>query len=563
MDCKSEPALSVLVVDDEAGNVRLLEAFLRKQGHRVLVARDGASAVAAFEAEVPDVVLLDVMMPGMNGFTAAERMRALSPERWVPIVFLSAMDGVANMVKGLSAGGDDYLVKPVNLGLLQCKIAALRRVAQLQSNLLERSRELARYRDENERELALARHLFTHLAREEQGVDARLQCQVVPAQTLSGDVLSASLGADHKLRIMLADANGHGLVAAVNVLPMVEIFQAMAGKGFSCEAIARELDRKLQRFFPPDRFVATALVCLDFQEQFLSVWNAGLPPLLLLDATGRVEREFSSRGLPCGLNSGVIDAATVEQCRFDFGAQLAIYSNGLIETLGPDGSRFGQQGLRAALGGAVAAERFDRLWRAVHAHGAGQDVADDMSFALVDLRPQAHAAGSAHESGRHVPPGLRVAMAFGPVSLAQRDNVPRIIAAVTEIAGHCDEIESLHLVLAEMFHNAVDHGLLGLDSAIKNEADGFERYLALRARRLAELADGQVQVEVVAAAPESGAKLCVTVTDSGPGFDFRQRLEQGPDADGKLFHGRGISLMRMVAKRVEYIGCGNAVRVWI
>ncbi|MBL8472293.1 MAG: SpoIIE family protein phosphatase [Rhodocyclaceae bacterium] len=564
MDRVSIHTLNILVADDEAGNVRLLEAFLKKQGHRVVVAKDGVAALEVFASARPDVVLLDVMMPGMNGFDVAARMRELVPDRWVPIVFLSALDGIPNMVKGLTSGGDDYMVKPVNLTLLGCKIRALQRVTELQANLIQRNRELETSRHEGERNLAIARHLFARLGREDHPVDARLRCRVRPANVLAGDVVVASLGADHKLRVMLADAAGYGLAAAVNVLPMVEIFQAMADKGFSLEAIARDLDRKLRAIFPSDRFVATALVCVNFQEQRVSVWNAGLPPVLLLDAAGKVVHEFISRALPCGLHPDGIDTDAIEHCQFEFGGQVAMFSDGLVETCDSSERPFGKDGLYAACAGSAPLARFEQILRAADLHAGGQAPCDDVALALIDLRPDS--AASTPQSpwrGRTIPQGLGVALCFGPDSLRQRDNVPRIVAAVAEVAGRCDEIESLHLVLAEMFHNAVDHGLLGLDSDLKNEPDGFERYLTLRAQRLADLAQGEVKVEVAAAAADSGAKLCVTVTDSGPGFDFRQRLEQGFDLSGEAFHGRGISIIRMLAKRLEYLERGNSVRVWI
>jgi PAS domain S-box-containing protein len=134
--------LRVLVVDDTATNRLLLQAFLKKLGCEVFLAEDGARAGARFQALAPDVVLMDVMMPVMDGYEATRRIKALSEHRWVPVVFVSALDKEENLVAGLEAGGDDYLAKPVNFVVLSAKLRSLSRTLELQRNLDENRRRM-------------------------------------------------------------------------------------------------------------------------------------------------------------------------------------------------------------------------------------------------------------------------------------------------------------------------------------------------------------------------------------------------------------------------------------
>lgn len=132
--------LKVLVVDDTATNRLLLQAFLKKLGCEVFLAEDGQRAVDMFPDVAPDVVLMDVMMPVMDGYEATRRIKALSASRWIPIVFVSALDKDENLVAGLEAGGDDYLAKPVNFVILSAKLRSLSRTLVLQRRLDENRR---------------------------------------------------------------------------------------------------------------------------------------------------------------------------------------------------------------------------------------------------------------------------------------------------------------------------------------------------------------------------------------------------------------------------------------
>lgn len=148
--------LDVLVVDDVEHNLELLDRFLSQAGHRVITASSGLQAVEMFRMHRPELVLMDVMLPDISGLEATRRIRALAGERWVPILYVSALGEREHVVESLAAGGDDYLTKPVDLAVLDGKIRAMQRIADMQSRLAATTRELERYRDAAEQEQATA-----------------------------------------------------------------------------------------------------------------------------------------------------------------------------------------------------------------------------------------------------------------------------------------------------------------------------------------------------------------------------------------------------------------------
>lgn len=132
----------VLVVDDTQANRALLRAYLHRLDFQILMAEDGEEALALYHSERPDIVLMDLMMPKMDGFEAIRHIRKLDGDRWVPIVIISAMDAEYDVVRGLEAGADDYLNKPLSYQVFAAKMRNLARALEFQV-----SREEARRRE--------------------------------------------------------------------------------------------------------------------------------------------------------------------------------------------------------------------------------------------------------------------------------------------------------------------------------------------------------------------------------------------------------------------------------
>ena len=125
----------ILVVDDIPANVRLLEAKLTAEYFEVLTANDGFSALEAARAQAPDLILLDVMMPGMDGFEVAKRLKTDIKTRHIPIVMITALTDTADRVRGLEAGADDFLSKPVNDIALFARVRSLTRLKVMMDEL--------------------------------------------------------------------------------------------------------------------------------------------------------------------------------------------------------------------------------------------------------------------------------------------------------------------------------------------------------------------------------------------------------------------------------------------
>lgn len=375
--------LKILVVDDTPANIELMKAVLSKAGHLVRTAQSGEEALSSFQEVRPDVVLMDVMMPGIGGIEATRRIRALDTGRWVPIIFISAMSHHEDMVSGLEAGGDDYMGKPVDITLLLAKINAMQRIAMLEDRLRVSNAQLKAYRNNSERELDMARELMEQMVAGSSVQLPGVELWLKPAANLGGDLLITQQFNQERDYILLADAMGHGLSAAFPLVPLVQAFSDMARAGKTVSAIIREMNTRLSNLLPIGNFVALTLISVDRKNRLLDVWNGGNPPVLLANDTGKVTKKFKSKHLSLGiLRSDDFDADT-ESFNWSDECCLTLYSDGLADAINAEGMEFGEKGIAAALKRNCSHQS---VKSAIIEHIGEHGASDDISLATVQLK---------------------------------------------------------------------------------------------------------------------------------------------------------------------------------
>jgi len=137
----------ILVVDDHEDNIELLRARLEARGYEVFGASDGQAALDQVDKVCPDLILLDVMMPKMDGMEVVRRLKANDKLPFIPVIMQTALDSTENKVEGLDAGADDYITKPINFAELEARVNSLLRIKALQADLAAREKELSELND--------------------------------------------------------------------------------------------------------------------------------------------------------------------------------------------------------------------------------------------------------------------------------------------------------------------------------------------------------------------------------------------------------------------------------
>lgn len=556
-----ESTLTVLIAEDSDADRLLLSTIVRRQGHAVLAASNGAEAVQVFARERPQLVLMDAMMPIMDGFEAARQIKQLAGEALVPVIFLTSLREGEALARCVDAGGDDFLAKPYNPVILAAKIMAMDRLRRLQATVLEQRDQIARHHEHLLNEQRVAKAVFDKVAHTGCLGAANIRYLQSPYALFNGDLLLAAYTPAGDMHVLLGDFTGHGLPAAVGAMPLAEVFYGMTAKGYGLAETLREMNAKLKRILPVDMFCCATLLCLSGQRRSVEIWNGGMP-------AGYLQRQGSGECLPLvaqHLPLGVLAPSqfdeTTEVLPMAPGDRLFLLSDGVIDTCDSAEQCFGAERLQRVLAANREPQRlFEEIERALRDFG-GQ-VRDDVSMVEVELPAPVLVTPPVmvySDSGESCPLDWSASFEFHATTLKRFNPLPSLLQLLLEVHGLRAQSGALYSVLAELYSNALEHGVLALDSSLKRDVRGFADYYQQRAARLQALEQGCVRVCLRVSPEGRGGRLSIRVDDSGPGFDVTRVLERPVDID--RLSGRGISLVRQLGRNVRWSDGGRSAHV--
>jgi CheY-like chemotaxis protein len=558
--------LKVLVADDDIPNRLILKAILEKQGYRVFLADDGVQAVDVFRREHPDLILMDIKMPNMDGYEATRRIKSINGDTFVPVIFLTATTDSEGLAKCVESGGDDFLTKPYNRVLLQARIDALLRIRDLYNTVQYQRNELASHQKRLDRERQLAKRLFNNIVETGSLNLPYVQSMLSPMSLFSGDILMAAAKPSGGLHILLGDFTGHGLAAAIGALPVSSIFYGMTKKGYSIAEIVTEINTKLKIILPTDMFLAACIVDVNPASHTLSIWNGGIPQVLIYgEEEQEIVRTVEPRHLPLGIVDGESFDRRIDVVEMRQGDRIFIHSDGITETSNPAGNMFGRDRLKNIF---VENKQSENLFYEIHEalinFLAGANQQDDMTLIEIKYDQEQLEETVQHDSSqeRHAlqpSSSWNLSMELGADLLRHFDPLPLLIKSVCDMQGFQGQRQQLYTVFSELFSNALDHGVLNLDSKLKQTADGFAKYYMERGTRLSELSEGSIKVDIHHQPDEKGGLLTVRFEDSGSGFDFNK--QEIPSLASNVGHsGRGIQLLHSICDEITYEGNGNVIK---
>ena len=376
-----------LVVDDEPANCRLLSLMLNKEGFLTREAQSGEAALACFAAERPDIVFMDVMLPGMDGLEATRRIKELAGMEFVPVIFLTALSDDQTLLRCIEAGGDDFLSKPFNFTVLRARILAMERVRNLQRTITAKQRLVSALLEQDREEQLLAERVLSRAVMNRNVALDKLGLIQRPATIFNGDLVLTQYLPDGGLRLLLGDFTGHGLAAAMAALPVAEVFHAITAKGIDDEQLLREINRKLYQLLPADRFMGVCLLSISSDERMVSWWNGGMPSAWLRTADGL--RELSSHALPLGILPELATEDVPQTISLHWGDALLMMSDGLLEACNEQGLMFCHAGFDPILNGwEHASPVLPALSAALEQHCAATEQADDIAVVEILLTPE-------------------------------------------------------------------------------------------------------------------------------------------------------------------------------
>ncbi len=392
----------ILLVDDNPTNLQVLFQTLEGRGYEMLVATTGEDALSVAAEALPDLILLDIMMPGIDGFETCRRLKSDPATLGSTIIFMSALDDTKDKVRGLDLGAVDYITKPFQAEEVIARVDTHPTIQRLQRDLARRNADL---REANERMkydlLAAARvqrSLLPHALPASER--ARFEWKYQPCDELAGDSLGIFSFDDRHVGLYVLDVAGHGVPAALlsvsathRLLPRDPersiVTRPGSNLGEASIVTPAEVVRDMNRLFPmadsDQRFLTMVYAVLDRREGRLRYAAAGHPGPLVLRADGTMEA-LDSTGLPIGIDEEAkFDEQVVE---LGAGDRVYLYSDGAIEEMNDQRGLFGIKRLKSVLvdnRAVTLRETLDLVIDAIRTWNNARSFGDDISLVAAEI----------------------------------------------------------------------------------------------------------------------------------------------------------------------------------
>jgi sigma-B regulation protein RsbU (phosphoserine phosphatase) len=339
MSATPQPAASaqklILIVDDTPTNLGVVSGALTDT-YKTKVATNGPKALALAAAEEkPDLILLDVVMPEMDGYEVCTRLKADPATREIPVIFLTAQTSVEDETRGFSVGGVDYVHKPFSPAIVK---------ARVHNHILlrEARAQLAKQLDALNAELEMAHRIQLSILPHElpklPGLD--IAARFLPMASVGGDFYDFIRIDDKHLGILIADVSGHGLSSAL-IASMLQV--ALAGQvahASKPEQVLAGLNKAVSGKFS-ENFVTAAYVYVDLEKNLIRYAGAGHPPLMQYrGSTGKAARILEN-----GMVLGILEDSdyTAIEIPLELGDRQVLFTDGIVEAADPAQNMYGDQ----------------------------------------------------------------------------------------------------------------------------------------------------------------------------------------------------------------------------
>lgn len=557
--------MNILIADDNKTDLLILKKMLTKNGHDVITANNGKEAVNIYKNHFSniDVVLLDVMMPIMDGKEAAKIIKNNTKDLFIPIIFLSSLTEDYQLAECLDAGGDDFLPKPYNSIVLNAKLRSFSRMNRLHKTVEEQRDKIGLYNQNLLQEQKLAKSLFDNIAHPG-CIDApNIKSVISPMSIFNGDIVLTARNPLGGMYIFVGDFTGHGLPAAVGAMPISEIFYGMTVKGFSMEDILKEINHKLKSILPISVFCCCTMANLNFRNLSAEIWMAGTPDIIIYQPNKKTYTRVGMKNLPLGITNNENMNFSTKMFPLEKDDRIYFWTDGIIEAKNENNEIFNEHRIESFFKEYPdPLYAFETLLNKIKNFTNNEAQTDDFTFLEVkmvdeNILGEYFNSKSGNEHNIIAPMDWSFSYEIRTQSLKSFNPLPMITHILMEIPSLKKHNGKLYTILAEIYSNALEHGILELNSSLKNDPKGFSHYYNERNKKLASLKNGKIMFHIdhIPEGQHRG-QLIITVTDSGDGFSYQTTASQKNN-----YSGRGFKILNDLCDEVEYMGNGNIIKV--
>ena len=394
--------MKILVADDDNVSRFVLASLLKRQGHEVIAAENGLKAWDAFQKDVFPVLILDWLMPEMDGLALCRQVRTLVRENYTYIVLLTSLEGKSNYLEAMEAGADDFITKPFDADQLTARIHVAERIIGLQRRVAEGAQVLREKNEQMEEELKLAHELqmallpqqFPDIPRGASPMESAIKFSsyYYPMAAVSGDFFTVDRLSETAVAVFIADVMGHGVRAGLITAMISALVEKFSAAAADPAMMLTKINRSLHAILKHSEstlFVTGFYLVADAARSRILYANAGHPePLLLHRLRGELE-SISSKDSG-GPALGLFDAAQYRTCECPTAVDdfIMLFTDGLFEVEAPDDKIYSRDRLMAAVRERVrlpSAELLAELFGEIRQFSKRTEFSDDVCLVGIDV----------------------------------------------------------------------------------------------------------------------------------------------------------------------------------
>lgn len=366
----------IVIIDDNANDLEVTRRFLVRRGYDAIPASSGDEGLRLAEQLLPDAIVVDYRMPGMDGFEVTRRVKSDPQLHTIPVLMLTGSDSAEHVVQGLGAGADDFVTKGSDIEIVVARLRALLRVKAYQDQLRRMNQQMTR-------DLQIARRvqeaLVPPMAFSAKGIEIR--SAYIPSEVLSGDFYDYFVQ-DDAMYLFVADVSGHGLPAAILVSLLKSYIHSEAATERSLAEFMTRLNDFLYSVSLPTQFATAALFRMEAGRQLVYA-NAAHPPFLLHSrASGRTTVYEQPSNLLGAMPNMVFEEHSVAVSPGD---TLFVYTDGLTDRIDALGDFYSIDRVAAVLDRSRDADLvtvYDSIYSDVSGFAATEEFKDDIAFVV-------------------------------------------------------------------------------------------------------------------------------------------------------------------------------------
>ena len=371
---------NILVIDDSKLNRAIVKNTLLNYNIHVFEAADGLEGLTVLQSRHFDLILLDIVMPNMDGFGFLEQCKQYIGDDFIPIILMTGLDDLNSKIKGLSIGADDFLLKPLNQKELIARVQSLLRLKQAHDELYEKNQQI-------QKELEYAKRLQQFIIPKDFSFISypSISGRYLPIADIGGDLFDCYKISDSKTGVLIADVTGHGIPAAL-VMSMAKMtFNIHSYEIFPTQQLMSKINEEMRGLLLDMQYITAFYMLIDIEHHTITFTNAGhTRPLYYRKSTDKIIALDTN-----GLFLGIQDESLYEQksIHYEPGDRCILYTDGITELKDDHNEEFGEVRLAKFLKqhNNASGSFCDNLLQTLEHFAPLKERSDDIAFLFIEF----------------------------------------------------------------------------------------------------------------------------------------------------------------------------------